>query len=138
MHKKGQRRQAVPASGPSCARSGRTAAARVRFGPSASCSRRRSRSAAAHKAGQVTTGPPKLQQQQEGKKNKRGREGGRETNPVVPQLATRRVGRPSGTSGGFEVEVVVDVGHVEARLEVQNKSVNNNNNNDNNKVENLT
>lgn len=81
VEKTGQRRQVVPASGPSCARSGRTAAARVRFGRSASCSRRRSRSAAAHKAGeaaQVTTGPPKLQQQQEGKKNKGGREGERD------------------------------------------------------------
>lgn len=73
------------------------------------------------------TGPPRPQQQREGKQNKAGGQGGREggrrgeTHPVVPQLATRRVGRPSGTSGGFEVEVVVDVGHAEAGLEVQKK-----------------
>lgn len=76
-----------------------------------------------------------LQNCSSGRRARKTREGGRETNPVVPQLATRRVGRPSGTSGGFEVEVVVDVGHVEAVLEVQKKSVNNNNNN---KADNLT
>lgn len=39
------------------------------------------------------------------------------THPVGPVAAARDVRRPFGTVGGFEVEVVVDEGHAESRLQ---------------------
>lgn len=38
------------------------------------------------------------------------------THSVVPELAPRGIGRSFWTIGGSEVEVVVDVSHVETRL----------------------
>ena len=48
----------------------------------------------------------------------------RSSHPVVPVAAPRDVRRLFGTSGGFEVEVVVDEGHAEPRLHERAQPVN--------------
>lgn len=68
---------------------------------------------------QVREKKTQKKQQRSSSRERKKMEGRPKTHPIVPQLATRRVRCPSGTSGGFEVEVVVDEGHTEARLEVQ-------------------
>lgn len=45
------------------------------------------------------------------------------THPVGPVAAARDVRRPLGTVGGFEVEVVVDEGHAESRLQERGQPV---------------